>query len=153
MYITPINKTYGDLRWDLTYTNDPRLKDVMRGQYNDVSRPPLTAQVREDEIYDGNVVNSNWKRYSSYKDVDHGQIMYYYRGDSRSPYNREIMDAGEYDMVEFIDPNGTQKFYYPFVDCVQSCNKYMNDSQYHREDLISKQMGLMNRHKYVVLPR
>jgi len=145
--ITALNGFAG-LRLDTTYINDSRLIDPMRGRFYDLNRPPLTGRVRENEVYDH---HANWQNYKNYQDIKRGQISYYYRGDTRPPYEKEIFNSGDYSVIGFINPIGAKSFYYPFNDCTKLCNQYMNDTQFQREDIMQSQMTPITKHKYVVL--
>jgi hypothetical protein len=152
-----LNKGYGNLRYDYQYSqsdsyqNDPNLTDPRRGMRSSMNRPPLTGRVSAKQIYDPSVVSSQWPVYKDYSDVNTANILYYTSATS-APYFYPNYDSGTVQKVPFVDPNGVRKDYYAFQDLDESCNKYMSDTMFHREDIQSLQSSGRIKDDYIVFP-
>lgn len=139
---------------------DPRLIDPIRGSYLYLDRPPYNGEVPLDQVYDKKYTNYG-KNYKDYNSVKSGQIMYYYDKSIEQPFFEPIFTIkSNVNGNLYKDPMDNYKPYYthdtvdtynPMIDSSAKdgfCLSDISDSNYHREDIISKQMDLTNRTKY-----
>lgn len=101
------------------------------------------------------------KVYNNYSDINGGDITYYYASDLANPFipqlftcNKKILSKGAKPLVtkeHYIDPMDSYKPHYcrePIYS--QNCLNWIKDSQFHREDLMSKQLWNRNQSNFEV---
>ena len=101
------------------------------------------------------------KVYNNYSDINGGDISYYYASDLAHPFipqlftcNKKILSKGTKPLVtkeHYIDPMDSYKPHYcrePIYS--HNCLNWIKDSQFHREDLMSKQLWNRNQSNFEV---
>lgn len=104
------------------------------------------------------------KVYNNYSDINGGDITYYYASDLANPFipqlftcNKKILSKGQPKgkplviKEHYIDPMDSYKPHYcrePIYS--QNCLNWIKDSQFHREDLMSKQLWNRNQSNFEV---
>jgi hypothetical protein len=135
-----------------TYSSfDPRLIDPRRNQTLLLDRPPFQSDdTRMHDIYNPVLRNVRTGSYPDYADIEGGSIIYYddsFLDDVLVPYVF-VNDATIQGSV-FLDPMGSMKPQYirqPSTNNNRFTSEYSfdQDQMEFREDLISKQMAIMN---------
>lgn len=132
---------------------DPRLYDARRGQYNSLDRPPYTGSVRLKDIYSPEL-NRYGKDYTTYSDINAGQIQYYYSKDIAAAYSLpNFTQRSEVDRGIFKDPMGAIKPVYtrcPIKPKAMStgCLQDIRDSTIHRESIMEGLTAKMNQRRW-----
>lgn len=142
---------------------DPRLFDSPRADYLALDRPPTTGDVRLADVYDPKY--ENYGRGSMpYEDIRDGDITYYVDKSIQSPFYKPVFsEPAEERLSLFQDPMGAMK---PNADRIPLvnvdnpvtttatsypyCLSFIQDSQSHREDLMSYQQRKHNQEKWTV---
>ena len=115
--------------------------------------PPIDGSVRLKNVYDENL-RGYGKNYSGYSDINAGQIMYWKAEASDSPtFEPVFSNSAEVTGTVYVDPMGGIKPQY-YREPLTAANptttqnknyggelSWIQDSQEHREDIISKQQG------------
>jgi hypothetical protein len=141
-------------------THDVRLTETARGIPTLLDRPPNYSQIKLDNINTDKSLNGFGKGYESYSDITGGQILYY--KNNKKPFS-DVLYSTPAKTTGFIykDPMGNIKPIY-YRDTIhnenplsnQQNNNYfgglssINDTTNHREDLLSRQMAIMNQKDY-----
>ena len=144
-----------------TYSSsDPRL--YKQGYtYLQLDTPPLNASVKLSSLTTDKSLNRYGQGYKSYSDINSGQILYYISKDREDTFykplfSREATAVG----TLYKDPMGSIKPHYdripveqynPTKLCGESdkyCLSFMKDTQFHREDILSRQMSKQNSQRY-----
>lgn len=146
---------------DVYLTNDPRLVSAAHsGQILVLDRPPINGKVELNKIYTDPDLNEYGKKYTSYQDVNAGQILYYIDQEIQNPVFQPLFEnPSRVDGYMYKDPMGSMKPQYIRVPIVhtnfldtKSNNSgqlsWIRDSNESREDLLSFQMSKNNREKY-----
>lgn len=136
---------------DSGYTTifDPRLVR-QDGLKITLDRPPLWGQVDLKNIYDKQYEGYG-KNYKGYRDINTGQIQYYYDKSDADPYFQPLYTIQSHVTHSvFKDPMDSLKPYYykrPVNETLRNVSEYSEtrDTLSFREDLMSKQSELMNR--------
>ena len=143
-------------------SNDPRLISASHGgDILTLDNPPIDSEISLDKIYTDKNLNNYGKSYNTYSDINAGQITYYIDKSiqdsffsplfstpisSKGILYRDPMGAfkAQYERELFItnDPINTDKKYY------KGGLSWIEDSQEHREDLLSKQMSKHNSQRW-----
>lgn len=147
------------------YTDDPRMKDVVRrvgdnSQILGLDKPPLNSGVPVKSIYKNEKLVGYGKEYLDYGDIKEGQILYYVDGELNKPYFEPTFTHSQnFKKVLYKDPMGSVKPQYNRHPV--ACKKYGDDCEYifksswiedtneHREDIISRQMAKYNSQRYI----
>ena len=147
---------------DITYINeDPRLKDAPRSIQTTLDRPPITGDVRLKDIYDDKY-NAYRLGYIPYKDIVDGQINYYVDNSIKDAlYKPVFSEEANVQKVLYKDPMGAMKPEYTRQPLINTLNpttynrqnfpyglSYMQDTQSHREDIMSYQQRKNNQQKW-----
>ncbi len=159
---------------DKYISRDPRLVDQIRGYTMTLDRPPYNSEVPLSETYSKEYLNYG-KNYKDYGNIHAGQIMYYYDKSIQQPFFEPVFTINSnVNSYLYKDPMDNYKPYYthettnkfnPMIDsdpknlCRYTSDtkkdtslttglSFIYDTNYHREDIISKQMDLTNRTKY-----
>ncbi len=135
----------------ITYaTNDPRLFNSPHAQHITLDRPPITGQVKLNEIYDEKFRNYGNIR-GGYSSVNDGQILYYVGKEREQAYFAPIFSSPASVTTSFyktpmsgIVPEyqrGFQPWVNPTIDpkndCAQFCGAFVHDEDFHRQELFS----------------
>jgi len=139
---------------DNTYTSlDPRLIDVMRGYTQELNAPVYDSTERSFERYNYSLKNIQPQIYSSYTDIEGGQISYYNDDYLDQAYFSPLFQLKSKITPEiFIDPMGSIKPQYIRNPITNS--KYISDYSFDqdqisfREDIMSYQMRIPNQQDF-----
>ena len=140
---------------------DPRLFSASHTQVLTFDRPPIDGRIPLEKIYTDNSLDEYGKNYRSYSDINAGQITYYIDKSIQDPffnpiYTNKVLSSGEL----YRDPMGSLKPHYERHLLVPNdpintprssyngCLSWIEDSQEHREDLLSKQMRKNNQQRW-----
>ena len=144
-----------------TYSSsDPRLYNK-NGSRLQLDTPPLNASVKLSSLTTDKSLNHYGQGYKSYSDINSGQILYYISKDREDTFykplfSREATAVG----TLYKDPMGSIKPHYDRIPveqynttklCGESdkyCLSFMKDTQFHREDILSRQMSKQNSQRY-----
>jgi len=137
---------------DFTYENcetfksqDPRLIDVPRAFKMNLDRPPMDSSIKLSQIYSDPTLCNYGKNYRTYSDIDGGQIAYYTDDYFSDTFFHPIFSTPStvkgYIYKDPMDQLSPEYERCPLVKAEEMCGlSWINDSNEHREDLISKQM-------------
>lgn len=80
--------------------------------------------------------------------VNNGQIQYYIDPSIKAPYYSPAFDMpSRSELVDYVDPMGSWKPHYTY-DAIYparySCLSFINDTSFHREDLMARQQAVYN---------
>jgi hypothetical protein len=147
-----------------TYFNsDPRLYNAAAGTWMQLDSPPVQVTNKIDSLNTDSSLDFYGQRYRSYADVNSGQILYYIDKEIENAFYKPIFSKKVTDIgFLYKDPMGNLKPEYNHVpnekydringDPCDVAGEYglswMKDTQYHREDLLAKQMWKQNQEKY-----
>lgn len=132
---------------------DPRLFDARRGQYNPLDRPPYTGEVLLKDVYSPELTRYG-KDYTTYSDIDAGQIQYYYSRDIAGAYSLpNFTQRSEVDRGIFKDPMGAIKPVYTRCPIKpkalsSSCLDDIRQSTIHRESIMEGLTAKMNQRRW-----
>ena len=145
-------------RWG---SRDPKLFSASHEQVLTLDRQPIDGRIPIDKIYTDISLDSYGKNYSTYSDINAGHITYYIDKSIEDPffeplYTNNILSVGEI----YKDPMGGIKPQYKRRVLRQNdpinmdrssyngCLSWVEDTQEHREDLLSKQMSKYNQQRW-----
>jgi len=144
----------------LYISDDARLVDAPRSMMLNLNVPPIDSSVRLNQVYDDNLTNYG-KKYSTYSDINTGQILYYTDKSIEEPYFQpNFVSTSSIDSVIYKDPMGSIKPHYYRKPLIESDNiltdkdkftyslSWLDDSIGFREDLMSKQMAKANQSRW-----
>lgn len=141
-------------------SQDPRLYSTTRYNYLPLDRPPIDGDVRLKNIYDKKY---DWYNYNQnpYENIRDGQIEYYIDHSIEEPFFNPLFSQQAKDVaVLYKDPMGgvkpeysriPQNTYNPTVAKPKSylnCLSFIEDTQAHREDMLSYQMRKRNQQRW-----
>ena len=132
---------------------DSRMFDERHNYYMQLDIPPI--QVKYDLINDnisGNPTLSNYgKNYTSYKDVNAGQIQYYIDKDFTEPFYKPVygiesrsVGTTYRDPMDSVKPTFTKEYPTQPVGCLS----FVDDTTKFRDDIMSRQQRVHNQQKY-----
>ncbi len=130
---------------------DPRLiSPPHNGQRLVLDNLPINGKVQVWDIpyIEGHRAAS----YDSYSDINGGQNTYYYSKDLAVPFISQLfVKPGVAVKENYVDPMDSYKPHYcrARIDH-EACLSWLRDSQFHREDLMSKQIWKRNQTNYEV---
>jgi hypothetical protein len=149
---------------DITYINsDPRLYNAASADRIQLDRPPLNSTPKLNTLSTNKELDAYGQNFKSYKDVNSGQVMYYISKDIQdSLYTPLFSSKVKVVGTLYRDPMGNIKPEYnripestlnpikrePCHSKGDYCLSWINDSQFHREDLLSKQMAIRNQQRF-----
>lgn len=138
-------------------SSDPRLIDVPRSEIMPLDRPPYDSAIKLNEIYTDPKLRNYGKGYRTYSDIYAGQISYYVnRSQEDAFYEPNFTTSSQMIGTLYKDPMGSIKPQYDIYPL--TCNNpitshndnyegelsWIQDSQFHRQDLMAKQMRTRN---------
>jgi hypothetical protein len=142
---------------DGKYTSpDPRLMDPMRNTRKWLDRPPINGHVNMDDVYNEKLANYG-ENYGDYSTVNTGQIMYYNDKSIENPFFYPVFEQGStVEAKLYRDPMGSIQPIYDWKACpvkrdipyTEKSLSSIEDSQFHRQDIMSTQMRQTNRSRY-----
>jgi len=132
-------------------SQDPRLvSSAHSGQRLALDNIPLNGKV---QIWDTPYI-AGYKAasYDSFSDIHGGQNTYYYNKDLAVPFISELfIQPGLVVKEDYVDPMDSYKPHYCRASMDnKNCLSWIRDSQFHREDLMSKQIWNRNQTNYEV---
>jgi len=145
-------------RWG---SRDPKLFSASHSQSLTFDRPPIDGRIPLEKISTDNSLDRYGKNYRTYSDINAGHITYYIDKSIKDPffkplYANTVLSTGEI----YRDPMGSIKPQYERHLLVKNdpintprssyngCLSWMEDSQEHREDLLSNQMRKHNQQRW-----
>jgi hypothetical protein len=157
-----INENYTDNNCEGSYTSsDPRLYNAAAATWLQLDRPPLISTHKLDTLGTDNSLNFYGKGYTSYKDVNAGQIVYYKRKDSEKNLFNSYDRHTKVEESLYKDPMGSvkpefnilpTKIYNPITDKLATEKSvypaFLRDSQFHREDIFELKMRSINENRH-----
>ena len=141
-------------------STDPRLINRFTGQVLKLDRPPEDDNMKLDNISSTKYLDNYGKGYRSYSDITAGQVQYYIDKSIEGPFfNPLFSNSANVNSSVYKDPMGSLKPEY--IRTPLTCNPLntlnknysgglssIQDSNEHREDLLSKQMWQSNQQKW-----
>lgn len=136
-------------------STDPRLISTSRnGDKLALDTIPRNGKVQFNNCRDHinpSSIDGYKKVYNNYSDINGGDISYYYASDLANPFIPQLFTCNKSKKLHYIDPMGSYKPYYcrePVYS--QNCLNWIKDTQFHREDLMSKQLWNRNQSNFEV---
>ena len=132
-------------------SQDPRLvSPAHSGQRLALDNIPLNGKVQVWET--PYIAGYRAAGYNSYSDIHGGQNTYYYGKDLAVPFISELfIKPGLVVKEDYVDPMDSYKPHYCRASMDnKNCLSWIRDSQFHREDLMSKQIWNRNQTDYAV---
>lgn len=135
---------------------DPRLIDTLRSSTMWLDRPPINGHIDMADVYDEKL-DQYGRKYNTYSDVNTGQIMYYNDELIENPYFYPVFEQGSTIIAKlYRDPMGGIQPMYDWKPCPKNtCVPFnektlssIEDSQFHRQDIMSTQMRQINRSRW-----
>jgi len=135
----------------ITYrTNDPRTFNSPHAQHLSFDRPPITGQVKLNEIYDEKFRDYGNIR-GGYETINDGQILYYVEKEREDAYFRPLFSSpASVTTMLYKDPmsgvtpaynRGFPQWKNPTLDqrndCGHFCASFVRDEDFHRQELFS----------------
>lgn len=152
---------------DIAYlSTDPRLvSSSHNGDKLALDTIPRNGKIQFNCNNNLNICNTNNKGpediisykpvYNTYSDISGGDINYYFEKDLATPFIPQLFVSpgpkGSITKEYYIDPMDSYKPHYcrePIY--TENCLSWIKDSQYHREDLMSKQLWNRNQNNFQV---
>lgn len=131
-------------------SRDPRLvSSAHSGQRLALDNIPLNGKV---QISDTPYIAGYPNVYDTYSDIHGGQVEYYYDKQLASPFISQLfVNPGLVTRERYVDPMDSVKPHYCRVSLDnKNCLSWIRDSQFHREDLMSKQIWKRNQTDFAV---
>jgi hypothetical protein len=125
---------------------NPITYDAARGMHIEYDRPSRSANISYPTMYE------DFDHYTPY-DVNNGQIQYYVDNSIKDAYYEPVFDMPSRVIAyDYVDPMGTHKPQYErkIPQCVinsYSCLSSINDSTFHREDIMARQQATHNQER------
>lgn len=148
----------------VTYLNsDPRLFNAAGGTWLQLDRPPIVTTTKLKDLTTDKSLNNYGKGYKSYNDVDAGQIIYYINKDFQDAFYEPLFSKKATAIgTMYKDPMGNMRPQYdripnekydpilgnPCDSAGEYCLSWMKDTQFHREDLLARQMRSDNETRF-----
>ena len=124
---------------------NPKLRDVVRDIHTKLDRPSTTGSLPLCRIYDSPLLDN----YTPYN-VNNGQITYYVDNSIKDAFYRPVYELpGHTVPYPYTDPMTSEKPHYSLVHTNQDVFNFsrlssLNDSTFHRENLIASQQAKYN---------
>lgn len=148
---------------ETTYLNsDPRLLNAAGGTRLQLDRPPRVTNNKLKDLINDKSLDNYGQGYKSYNDVDAGQILYYINKDFQDAFYEPLFSEKATAVgTMYKDPMGNMRPQYDRIpnekydpilgntcDNGEYCLSWMKDTQFHREDLLARQMRSNNETRY-----
>lgn len=141
---------------------DPRLRDAARGgQVLPLDRPPITYNIDFNTVNSDESLNNYGKNYKSYADINAGQINYFIDKSRQDAfYSPEFTTSARTIGYMYKDPMGGLKPHYERqpLTCSNPLEirgakfkgglSWIQDTEEHRQDLLSKQLWKQNQERW-----
>lgn len=147
-----------------TYLNsDPRLYNAAGPTWLQLDRPPLVSTPKLNTLTNNKSLDYYGQNYSSYADVNAGQVLYYISKDREDAFYEPLFaEKATAVGTMYQDPMGNMKPQYDRVPdekydpilqdpCDVTgdyCLSWIRDSQFQREDLLARQMRRRNQERF-----
>ena len=141
--------------------NDPRLRNAATGQTLTLNVPPITSGMKLREIPVQKRLDGYGQNYKTYSDINAGQILYYVDKSIQQPFfTPNFVSPAETTRVLYQDPMDAMKPEYirkpvfntnpvgPQRDVYEDGLSFLQDTNSHREDILSKQMAVRNQQRW-----
>lgn len=83
--------------------------------------------------------------------INNAQIQYYVDDSIKAPYFSPVFDmSSRTELVDYVDPMGTWKPHYPYQPIYPArfaCLSFINDTAFHREDIMARQQAVHNQQR------
>jgi len=138
-------------------SNDPRLvSSAHSGQRLLLDSVPQKGNININSVSNEHGFFTGPKQ--SYSNIKDGDVIYYYDNQLATPFISQLFESNPNKHVikqNYIDPNGVCKPHYLltskcFTKKCLNLPSWLRDSQYHREDLLSKQLWNRNQSSFEV---
>lgn len=137
---------------NVTYTSgDPRLFNAGAEQTIQLDRPPMDGTVKLKDLY-SNDLDKYQTGFKSYKDINNGQITYYYDHSREDAFHEPLFsESAQVISTLYKDPMGGihPEYHRIPTSTPQECLTYIQDTQSHREDLLALQMYKINSQRWM----
>lgn len=136
--------------------SDPRLYNAAAASRIYLDSIPPESQVNLGTIYTDKNLHHYGKSYTSLADVRAGQISYYIDEGLKDAFFEPLYSADTRATGRvYIDPMGSSKPEWNLPHTATCRNhpsplSFLQDSQFHREDMLALQMRRMNREKFTL---
>lgn len=158
-------RTYGECPSNCYGTTwesmDPRLFNSAGPSRLQLDRMPLNSSVKLNTLYNDKKLDSYGQGYKTYSDINAGDYLYYIDKSTEDAfYKPNFSKQAQTIGVLYKDPMDNMKPHYDRVFTVQKnpltssgcateyCLSWIDDTQRHREDLLSKQMWKKNQERW-----
>lgn len=130
-------------------SKDPRLiSSAHDGQQLLLDSIPLNGKIMP---WNTPYISPTHYMYNNYSDINNGQTIYYYSKDLATPFIPQVFTQPQiFQKQYYIDPMDSYKpHYFRIKNCdSKGCLTWIKDSEFHREDLMSKQQWNKNQNNY-----
>jgi hypothetical protein len=146
-----------------TYLNsDPRLYN-QGGTWLQLDRPPLSSTTKLSTLTTDKSLDKYGQSYTSYADINTGQYVYYISKNREDAFYEPLFSRKATTVgTMYKDPMGGMKPQYDRIPAEkynpmlntkacgddEYCLSFMKDTQYHREDILARQMRKRNEQRY-----
>jgi hypothetical protein len=157
-YSTEVKTINTENKWG---SQDPRLISAARGnQVLMLDRQPIDGRIPLDRISTDKSLDNYGKSYKTYSDINAGHITYYVDNSIKDPFFEPIYTIPAHitgklykDPMDSFKPQYERHFLRKdpvnSANCsYNGCLSWMEDSQEHREDIMSKQMRKHNEQRW-----
>lgn len=140
-----------------TFLNsDARLHNAASNTRLQLDKPPLNSTQKLNTLNSDKSLDRYGQGYKSYADVNAGQYLYYIDKQTEDTHYQPLFSKKSTVIgTMYKDPMGVMKPQYERVPKENPCEKsgdyclsFMRDTQYHREDLLSRQMSKIFQERY-----
>ena len=141
--------------------NDSRLRNNATGDSITLNIPPIDSSMRLRDIPVSKRLDGYGQNYRTYSDINAGQILYYVDKSIQEPFfSPNFIAPAETSRVVYKDPMDAIKPEYirkpvfntnpvgPPRDVFEDDLSFLQDTNAHREDIISKQMAVRNQQRW-----
>ena len=165
-YFGKCKKNTGNCSKETYLSSDPRLYNAAAATWLQLDRPPLNSATKLNTLTTDSRLDGYGQNYRSHSDIDGGQILYYKNKNTSTNSMNSIGSRGDtfpyplYDSKAqtvgnlYQDPMGVVTLDYTRVphekykdpvncdngDYGSNCYSWMRDSQFQREDILSRYM-------------
>jgi hypothetical protein len=143
------------------FNSDPRLFNAASRTWIKLDKQPIMSTMKLDRINSDRQLDNYGKWYKSYADVNAGNIQYYITTQSQNTFFEPLFSKKSVNFsVVYKDPMDNMRAQHYHISDKKNnqcdsdyCLSYINDTQNHREDILSRQMRRSNESRYVQFNR
>lgn len=142
-------------------STDPRLISVQHGgQVLTLDIPPIVSNVKFENMYTDTSLSKYGQNYRTYSDINAGQYYYYVDKSTEDAFHKPLFSTSTKMVGKmYKDPMGAMKPQYDRIP-LKKCDPFssntnfegrlswIQDSEEHRQDLLSRQMQKMNQTRF-----